>query len=223
MPYDHVGCAMMRKQLRSFVRHVTIPAALVLALSAGGDGIRAAATPPRPDGDDKVLAQAVDQLLQQLQDNRQDLGGVPWSKSLRDLILLGPAATPILTRRLEETEDGYRIRCIVFALRGIGDKRAIPALIRAIPKTLQPSASDYGLQCQDAALHQFLQAHDTDFDDSDSHFSFGRPISEVHRTLRQWTGQDCGYSEIVFVSREGGRAQQGATAAGLYGRGRALR
>ena len=112
---------------------------------------------------------------------------------MQQLILLGQPACPVLIKELDATEDDYRMRCIVFALRGIGDKRAIPALIRTIPKTLQPPRSDYGLRCDDPDLMEFMKQHDADPQDRGDHFSFGRPISEVWRTLKLWTGQDHGY------------------------------
>ena len=38
--------------------------------------------------------------------------------------------------------------------------RAVPALIRALPRTLQPGRSDYGLILENEAICKFMQLHD---------------------------------------------------------------
>ena len=52
---------------------------------------------------------------------------------------------PPLIEELERTTADQPLRSLGFTLRAIGDPRAVPALIRAIPRTLMPPGSDFGL------------------------------------------------------------------------------
>lgn len=188
-------------------RRVAVLLAAVGLFRLGSSEVRADDR-PREDAPADV-SKAVGDALQRLVDARQDLGENAWAAAMRDLIQLGPPAVPVLTKLLDETDDQYRMRCIVFALRGIGEKRVIPVLIRTIPKTLQPPMSDYGLSCDDAELMAFLRRHDNDFEDLGGvgHYSFGRPVTEVMRTLEHWTGHTDGIQDICFVHRQGAVTQ----------------
>ena len=73
---------------------------------------------------------------------------------------VGRDSVPQLCAELDRTTDNRMLRRLGFALRAIGDARAVPALIRAIPKTLLPSSSDYGLIVGDKELTEFMQTHD---------------------------------------------------------------
>ena len=48
------------------------------------------------------------------------------------------------------------------AVLRIGDVRAVPALIRAIPKTLQAGGGDFAFSLDDADLGAFMSSHDVD-------------------------------------------------------------
>ena len=63
-------------------------------------------------------------------------------------------------------------------LRAIGDPRAVPALIRAIPRTLLPCSSDYGLIVDDKELTEFMQKHDLRQGKGGTYFDLGRPVRE---------------------------------------------
>jgi len=102
-----------------------------------------------------------------------------WCSLMRELVTIGQPAVPILVAELDATTEQRMMRRLGFALRAIGDPRAVPALIRALPKTLQPPMSDYGLLVADAELMKFMQQHDLDDKDRDRYFSFGRPVREV--------------------------------------------
>ena len=58
-----------------------------------------------------------------------------WALAIRELIQIGKPAIPRLIRELDETnhqaDQGRELRALGFVLRGIGDPRAVPALIRA--------------------------------------------------------------------------------------------
>src|SRR5437868_11916439 len=79
-----------------------------------------------------------------------------------ELVAVGQEAVPPLCAELDRTTVDRAIRRLAFALRAIGDPRAVPGLIRAIPRTHLPSSSDYGLIVADQALTEFMQKHDLD-------------------------------------------------------------
>ena len=128
----------------------------------------------------------------------------PWAKLLRELISLGPDAVPELIEELDATNDDRMLRCLGFSLRAIGDKRAIPALIRTIPKTLRPSSSDMGLTIDnDETLRKFMQTHDLDDSDSGNQYGFGRPVREIFGALEALSGQKFNHRELNFIFRGG--------------------
>src|SRR5262249_31284244 len=82
------------------------------------------------------------------------------------------------------------LRRLGFASRAIGDARAVPALIRAVPRTLLPSSSDYGLIVNDKELTDFMQTHHLRGRKGGTHFDLGRPVREIVGALHRLTGQD---------------------------------
>src|SRR5262245_32913561 len=76
----------------------------------------------------------------------------PWATYLKQITDIGPEAVPDLIAELDTTESEIMLRNLGFILRAIGDKRAVPALIRAFPKTLRKSSSDMGLRVGDKNL-----------------------------------------------------------------------
>jgi beta-lactamase regulating signal transducer with metallopeptidase domain len=111
-----------------------------------------------------------------------------WCLLMKDLVGIGPPAVPVLCDELDRTVRQGTLRRLAFALRAIGDPRAVPALIRAIPRTLLPSSSDYGLNVEDPELMAFMQQHD--LGDDKIHFGYGRPMREVFGALKKLTGHD---------------------------------
>lgn len=125
-----------------------------------------------------------------------------WCTLLRELVKLGPAAVPAISSELDHATANNTIRRLAFALRAIGDPRAVPALIRAIPKTLQPPGSDYGLKVADPQLMTFMQQNDVDADARlPDMFLFGRPVREVFAALQTLTRQDLGDVELSMMNR----------------------
>jgi beta-lactamase regulating signal transducer with metallopeptidase domain len=120
-----------------------------------------------------------------------------WATAIRELIMIGKPAVPKLIEELDRTDHladrGQLLRALGFVLRGIGDPRAVPALIRSLPFTLQPSYSDLGCSVADQELQGFMEAHDRDRNDHANHFSFGRPINEVLSALQKL----CGIEAVV--------------------------
>ncbi|MCC9606307.1 M56 family metallopeptidase [Blastopirellula sp. JC732] len=124
-----------------------------------------------------------------------------WAETLKAIIELGPEATPELIAELDATQDDMTLRCLGFTMRGIGDKRAVPALIRAIPKLQQHSASDMGLRAKDADLQAFMRKHDLDKDDQRASYGFGRPVREIYGALEELTGQQFGETELFLLAQ----------------------
>ncbi len=60
-----------------------------------------------------------------------------WAQTIRELAAIGKDAVPELVAELERTDRDATLRSLGFTLRAIGDPRAVPALIRAIPKALR--------------------------------------------------------------------------------------
>jgi hypothetical protein len=127
-----------------------------------------------------------------------------WSMLMRELVALGRDAVPQLCAELDRTNDDFTLRRLGFALRAIGDARATPALIRAIPKTLLPSSSDYGLIVNDEELFKFMQAHDLRGNErgieGGTYFDLGRSQREIFGALHKLTKQDFDDSELNGIS-----------------------
>lgn len=125
-----------------------------------------------------------------------------------------------MIRELDETgraaDRECELRALGFVLRGIGDPRAVPALIRSLPYTLQPPHSDCADTVIDRALLKFMQEHDHDHTNFGNHFSIGRPINEILPALQKLTGikqivpgeqGDQEYKDIYGIFR-GGNPEQ---------------
>ena len=123
-----------------------------------------------------------------------------WCLLMRELVAIGRDAVPQLCAELDQTTEGRMLRRLPFALRAIGDVRAVPALIRAIPRSLLPSSSDYGLIVGDKELTDFMQTHDLDKGQGGTHFGLGRPVREVFGTLHSLTGQNLEDIELFNIS-----------------------
>ena len=125
-----------------------------------------------------------------------------WCSLLRELVTIGPQAVPEVCAELDRSSDDRTLRRLSFALRAIGDARAIPALIRAIPKALLPSSSDYGLIVADAKLTEFMQKNDLKGSvRGGRYFDFGRPEREIFGALQKLTGQRFDDSELNGLGR----------------------
>jgi hypothetical protein len=133
-----------------------------------------------------------------------DLGNSKgWATAARKLTEIGKPAVPPLIEELERTTADQPLRSLGFTLRAIGDPRAVPALIRAIPRTLMPPGSDFGLRMDDPELLAFLRKHDLEKDDKGNGFGFGRAYREITGALHAITGQRFNEDEPNFISLDG--------------------
>ncbi len=123
-----------------------------------------------------------------------------WAAAVRELITIGKPAIPKLIAELDRAQRHQTLRALGFVLRGIGDPRAVPALIRAIPRLYAGSGSDFGLRvANDPALTEFMKRYSTDAARGGELFSFGRPIREIMTALEKITGQSHGWMEYIFA------------------------
>jgi len=144
------------------------------------------------------------------------LGEDAWARKLKQVIDVGPDAVPELIAALDATsvEDRLMLRTLPYLLRGIGDRRATPALIRAIPKCFGKDGSDMGYRSADPVLADFLAKNDAGrFHYGDSMrdrqgYGCGRPVREVCETLHEWTKVDQGWLEINFIHDDESTARQ---------------
>src|SRR5262249_34027941 len=83
-----------------------------------------------------------------------------YTGQMKEVADIGKPAVPALAAALDRTSRDTSMRLLGFTLRAIGDPRAVPALIRALPKTLLPPGSDCGMSVPDAELLHFMQAND---------------------------------------------------------------
>jgi RNA polymerase sigma factor (sigma-70 family) len=104
-----------------------------------------------------------------------------WARTIRELTTIGKAAVPELVAELDRTDRDSTLRSLAFTRRAIGDPRAVPALIRAIPKALRPPGSDFALGVADPDLRAFMQTHQNYKDDQSKSVRFrcGRPVNEI--------------------------------------------
>ncbi len=112
-----------------------------------------------------------------------------WARTIRELAAIGRDAVPELIAELDRTDRDATIRSLAFSLRAIGDRRAVPALIRAIPKALRPAGSDCGINIADADLFKFMLAHQN-YPDKRPEVTFvacGRPVNEILSALERLT------------------------------------
>jgi hypothetical protein len=124
-----------------------------------------------------------------------------WCTLMRELVAIGHDAVPQLCAELDRTTENRMLRRLGFAARALGDPRAVPALIRAIPRTLLPGSSDYGLVVEDALLAEFMQKHDLRGGRGGPYFDFGRPEREIIGALQKLAGQSFDDSELFGLSR----------------------
>lgn len=134
-----------------------------------------------------------------------------WGGAMRELIEIGKTAVPELVAELDRTDRDETLSAIGFVLRGIGDPRAVPALIRNIPKLLRAPRSDYGIHIHDPELRAFLNQHER-YPDEDSSVTFGRPVNELLDTLQKLTGHSEPRDEeddpLRHITLGGGREQR---------------
>ena len=124
-----------------------------------------------------------------------------WCLLMRELVTIGKPAVLPLCKEFEATDQQRMMRRLAFALRAIGDPRAVPTLIRVLPKTLQPPMSDFGLIVADNELAVFMRKHIDGGRRGGQYFSFRRPVRETHYALTRLTKRNVDVSELSGMSK----------------------
>jgi hypothetical protein len=151
----------------------------------------------------------VNRLLDELDTRyRTDAFRDPWARVLKEIVDIGPEAVPDLIAELDSTTSDIMQRNLGFMLRAIGDKRAVPALIRAFPRTCRKPGSDMGCRADDKEILAFMQKHDLDDSNRDNQYGYGRPVREIGGALQKLTGTKQNEEELYHVFLEGNLPQQ---------------
>jgi beta-lactamase regulating signal transducer with metallopeptidase domain/protocatechuate 3,4-dioxygenase beta subunit/Leucine-rich repeat (LRR) protein len=137
----------------------------------------------------------------------------PWAMAIRELITIGKPTVPKLIAELDGAKRRATLSTLGFVLRGIGDLRSVPALIRTIPRVYPAGGSDCALRIDgDPELTKFMLEHDNLPREYPRHdrttFMFGRSIREIMPALEKITGQSHGWLELNFADQPGVGTQQ---------------
>ncbi len=135
--------------------------------------------------------QRAKELVYLLRDYRIWIRSDEWAEATRELVKLGDVALPYLIAELDRTDRDQTLRAVAFALRAINNPRAVPALIRAVPKALRPPGSDCGVYVRTKELHEFMTAIDHSPGANDD-VSLGRPVTEIFSALGHLTSHKFG-------------------------------
>lgn len=148
-------------------------------------------SPPRQNGQAQGNVQRrVRELIYILRHHRVSKRQDEWGGAIRELVEIGPAAVPELVRELESTDRNATMRGLLFTLRAIGDPRALPFVIQAIPQAEAQArrGSDMGIYFATPGLHSFLKQHEN-WPSPDEWVAYGRPTNEILGTLHRLAGQ----------------------------------
>ncbi|QDV41571.1 Regulatory protein BlaR1 [Stieleria neptunia] len=134
-----------------------------------------------------------------------------WARAIKFLTEHPETALPALIKTIDNEQRDHPISKLAFALRAIGDARAVPALIRALPRTLLPGRSDFGLLLEeDVELRRFMQQHDLGKGSVGTTFDYGRAFREVTGALRRLTNQQFNEMELNWIRLKGSKTQRDA-------------
>ena len=154
--------------------------------AAAAPRVEAPGAKPAPDADDRT--RRVRELIYVFRDFRVFARDEEWARTIRELATIGKDAVPELVAELDRTDRDQTLRSLAFTLRAIGDPRAVPALIRAIPMALRPPGSDCGVIIADPDLRAFMQANQHHKANGEPHVACGRPVNEILSALERITG-----------------------------------
>ena len=153
-----------------------------------------------PGRSEKAKASSDDEVSQLLSEiaflNKREERGANSTRSVRygagvmRLTRFGLAAVPRIIEELDRTDDARMIATLAFVLRAIGDKRGVPALIRAIPRTYVPQDDCNWIQSTnviDKELIAFFRQHKFE-GQGDAAIGCSNAMTELSMTLSSLTG-----------------------------------
>jgi len=158
-----------------------------------------AALPPAPAARTARLLAEFDK--QKRPDQEPEL----WCTLMQELVTIGPAAVPQICEELDRTKEQPALQRLCFALRAIGDPRAVPALIRAIPKTPGRRGAKTVVPVEDPKLAEFLRRHTLKGAEK---IGCDRPFRELFGALHAITRQNFDDEQVERVVRAGDRRSQ---------------
>jgi hypothetical protein len=204
---QYVGLAMARRSQverriftildssRPLSERLTRSAALLAIAIAVPLVAVAAALKPETAADDSTTispqTRRVRELIYLFRQHRVFSRDEEWAENIRELVEIGKPAVPELVAELDRTDRNSTLRSLGFALRAIGDRRAVPALIRAIPKTRDNQGSDCGVVIVDPELRAFMKKHQNYREEKGKETDWvacGRPVNEIVTALDKLTG-----------------------------------
>jgi RNA polymerase sigma factor (sigma-70 family) len=117
-----------------------------------------------------------------------------WVPAMHELKQIGSPAVPAMVVELDRTRSYYRMGMLLIVLREIGDPRAVPAIIRAIPRTSE-GGNDVGFRVEQPEIYRMLE--DLGFEKRgaagpDEYFFFNRNITFTGRALDRLTNHSEG-------------------------------
>lgn len=124
-----------------------------------------------------------------------------WCLLMRDLVTIGKPAVLPVCKEFEATDQPRMMQRLAFALGAIGDPRAMPTLIRVLPKTLQPPVASRRLLVADIDLAAFMRQHGGDPGNEGQRFGFRRPFHATHQTLAKLTRRNVEVSKLFDRSK----------------------
>ncbi|MBN2582148.1 MAG: carboxypeptidase regulatory-like domain-containing protein [Planctomycetes bacterium] len=127
-----------------------------------------------------------------------------WSAAMKELAEIGRPAVPDLAAELDRTSNDGTMRQIGFVLRVIRDPRAVPALIRALPRTALAS-SDFGAGnwrtlFGNEDVHNFMLDHQLESPRGPD-FTWNRAVTQITYALEGITGHQEGHAALSAVPR----------------------
>jgi len=127
-----------------------------------------------------------------------------WAEAIRKLTSLGGPAVPELVKELQRGGNPHSQSAIAYTLRAIGDRRAVPGLIRALAHASSGSGSDYGgITTTDPELDRFMASHQRGTRSGNLGFDFGRSVTEITGTLEKLTGHSEGHEHQMYHNEKG--------------------
>ena len=149
----------------------------------------------------------VSELVYLLRNYRIFVRSEEWAEATQELVSIGELALAPLLKELDQTDQDQTLRALGFVLDAMNDPRAVPALIRAIPKTQRPPGSDCGVSIRDPELFQFMKEHDGSGESKDDSISINRPVGEIldalkHLTHHQWPEGKDELRSMAYESQE---------------------
>lgn len=184
-------------------------------LAAPVSAVNSARADEKSPSDKPAITEPADEIARKVGELTRDWNRIRifddaeiWAAQIRELVLIGEPAVPSLTSLLDQTESDVTLRLLGFTLRAIEDPRAMPALIRAIPKTLRPAGSDCGVIIHNRNLSGFLSQFHMGGPKQRDYVDLSRPVREICTAIQKISGTHFDEEEIYLTFLDGDSHQR---------------